>query len=1432
MGFHQHAFRRLGFASCDGSFGPFAADCPGGRFDFTLLFELVVFEIVPSVILLMVVPFRIFRLVGQRPKVSASFGLYLKMALCFVFILLQISLLVTWRNIGVVVPARRVTLVASGLGVLDAAIITMLTYLEHHRSVRPSSMLCVYLLFSSLFDSVHCRTLWLLHNAQPLATIVSALLATKVALLLLESQNKTSILSGKGESLGPEATSGIISRSLLWWLNDLFLTGYGTTLSVEKLHLLDLELRSETLLHRMHLNWPRYRDSGKHALLRTLLSSTKAALLAGVVPRICYSAFKMSQPFLINRVIRLVQNQGTEGAYSPEVGYALIPATVFLYLGLAIGYSFSQQKVYRMLTAIRVSLTSFLLDNATDLESGAKESSAVLTLVTTDVGVIERAFTQIHELWATPIELGLALWFLVVQMGWGSVGPAIAVLFSFIGTFQLSKYMAPAVKASNEATQNRISNTSSVLGSMKEIKMLGLVEPWLRAIVRLHDIQMKRSIFFRKLITLMNLLGNTPSRFAPVLTFGIALLSFGSKSGEKFTVAKAFTAMSILGLVTGPLSWLMFSLPTLISSFASFTRLQDFIMTCEDSRVRYSDDVIPGELNGSGPGTGSGAVAPFGFLGDALIAAKDASIIFKTDDEAVLRDINLSIQPGSFTLVAGKVGSGKTVLLRGLLGQLQTKGYLKVYGAGAAYCAQTPWLMNATVRSNILGQSAMDNDWYKTVVSACALDRDLAQLPNGDMSLIGPNGLSLSGGQKQRIVLLTHMAAVHLIDRPDSVILLGDKGPGQVIQGPLDELKASTGIQALISSSREESSAHEDEIAQKGTLLKTAPRPPRQKDVDGKIDSKIRTSGDISLYLYYFKAIGTRKLMILLISEAANALTNIFPEIWLMMWTTANLKNPKTSNGWYFGIYTLAEVVGLALFGWSICKDHDIINQRLPLGLWLSVSGFFSLLTSTAMVLYGSQYLVIALPLIVIVVYCIQAFYLRTSRQLRHLDLEATAPLYSHLKETIDGISTIQAYGWVPAFEETSLRLLDNSQKPHYFLLGAQCWLKLVLELFVGSLAVTLITLAVMAPAGTSAGAIALGLVNVISLSSALVELISHWTSLEGSLGAIERLKSFETNTPQEVTSPQPWQPPEKWPSQGLVEFNKVTASYSANSGNDRYRALNSVTLSIRQGEKVAVCGRTGSGKSSLLLTLFRLLDPDSGTITVDGIDISNIPQNVLRPRLIAVPQEPMLFPGTLRTNICPGGGVDEMEAGESDEHIISCLQKVELWDKISAKGGLDSDVSDLGLSQGQKQLLCLARALIRKDISAVLVLDEAMSAVDRGTEELMVKVLEEEFAHHTVLSVVHRLNTVLKYDQVVVLDGGTVAEVALNRDNWAFQLEFSCRIPAASRRPVSLCHSGRIIVALAWQRRQYKHFADNFLLVCGNFCSINTGLQLNAAGI
>lgn len=245
-----------------------------------------------------------------------------------------------------------------------------------------------------------------------------------------------------------------------------------------------------------------------------------------------------------------------------------------------------------------------------------------------------------------------------------------------------------------------------------------------------------------------------------MLTFGIALLSFGPQSGEKFTVAKAFTSLSILFLVTGPLAFLIFSVPTFFSSLASFTRLQDFITTCEDSKVLYTDFGTPERLHPSDTDTDQGTLTPLGFLDDAVIATRDASFSFKSNNEAVLRNINISIAPGSFTIVAGKVGSGKSVLLRGLLGQLQTKGYLKTSPGGTAFCAQTSWLMNASIKSNISGQSTMDDSWYREVVSACALHQDFKQLPNGDMSLIGTKGLSLSGGQKQRIVSLSYYTSI------------------------------------------------------------------------------------------------------------------------------------------------------------------------------------------------------------------------------------------------------------------------------------------------------------------------------------------------------------------------------------------------------------------------------------------------------------------------------------------------------------------------------------------------------------------------------------------------------------------------------------------------------------------------------------------------
>ncbi|KAJ0381888.1 hypothetical protein COL922a_013657 [Colletotrichum nupharicola] len=373
----------------------------------------------------------------------------------------------------------------------------------------------------------------------------------------------------------------------------------------------------------------------------------------------------------------------------------------------------------------------------------------------------------------------------------------------------------------------------------------------------------------------------------------------------------------------------------------------------------------------------------------------------------------------------------------------------------------------------------------------------------------------------------------------------------------------------------------------------------------------------------------------------------------------------------------------------------------------------------------------------------IGAKYLAAVIPMRFLDLQAQAPLLTKLVETIDGISTIRAFGWQGAYRDSSLHLLDQSQRPYYLLFCIQRWLTLVLDILVGAIAVLLVSLAMTIPESASTGAIAIALYN---------------TELETLLGAISRLRTFESKTPVEPSPSSEEQAPlpPNWPSEGRLEINNITASYSP----DTRPVLQDVSLTLQPGDKAAICGRTGSGKSTLTLTIFKLLGLDSGSIAIDGIDISQVPNNVLRRRLIAIPQEPLLFPGTLRRNLFPrteGLGADEVP---SDEAIISALTKVSLWAAISLSGGLDTNVSNLALSKGQKQLLCLARAIVRKHSSKILVLDEATSAVDQETEEMMAKIIGTEFAAYTVVSIVHRPQALRGLHMVVTLQDGKILKI------------------------------------------------------------------------
>ncbi|KAG7413765.1 ABC transporter atnG [Fusarium oxysporum f. sp. rapae] len=387
------------------------------------------------------------------------------------------------------------------------------------------------------------------------------------------------------------------------------------------------------------------------------------------------------------------------------------------------------------------------------------------------------------------------------------------------------------------------------------------------------------------------------------------------------------------------------------------------------------------------------------------------------------------------------------------------------------------------------------------------------------------------------------------------------------------------------------------------------------------------------------------------------------------------------------------------------------------------------------------------MPICVLVVYVVQRVYLRTSRQLRLLQLESQSAVYSSFLESVEGVVSIRSFGWVKHAENNNMECLDKSQQPAYILLCLQLWLNIVLDLVIAAIAVILITLAVFLEGSTTAGQIGMSLNIVLVANSTLLALVTSWTNLEISLGAISRLKTLEADTEAEEQSPAGAIVPDTWPSRGAVEVRDLTVTYDESHA----PALKNINLSIDSGQHLVICGRTGSGKSTLLLAFLRLLNTQVGSIEVDGLDLSLVPLSAIRERcFIIVTQDPFLLAqGSLRFNLDPSGSLP-------GNIILKALERTGLWrhfdpDQRRELGGiLDKPLSSLPhMSTGQTQLFALTRAILRVEHSSVtetkpiLLLDEATSSVDGLTESTMRGIIREVFTNngHSVIEITHRLS-------------------------------------------------------------------------------------------
>ncbi|XP_078692715.1 multidrug resistance-associated protein 1-like isoform X6 [Branchiostoma floridae x Branchiostoma belcheri] len=436
-------------------------------------------------------------------------------------------------------------------------------------------------------------------------------------------------------------------------------------------------------------------------------------------------------------------------------------------------------------------------------------------------------------------------------------------------------------------------------------------------------------------------------------------------------------------------------------------------------------------------------------------------------------------------------------------------------------------------------------------------------------------------------------------------------------------------------------------------------------------------------------------------------------------------------------------------------KDIYTVDQIVPMCMKSFLFTLLGSLSSIVVMAYSTPIiLVVVVPLILVYLF-IQRFYVATSRQLKRIESISRSPIYSHFGETVQGTSTIRAYDREQQFFFQNQAKVDENQVAYYPMIVSNRWLALRLE-FVGNCIVLFAALfAVIGRETLSPGIVGLSITYALQITQTLNWMVRMTSELETNIVAVERIKEY-AETPTEAD----WvvddhRPPDNWPSEGKVNFNAYQTRYR--EGLDL--VIKGIDVSIRGGEKIGIVGRTGAGKSSLTLAIFRIIEAAGGDIEIDGVNISKIGLHDLRGRITIIPQDPVLFSGTLRMNLDPFESC-------SDQDIWAALELSHLKNFVMGLGAqLEHEVSEGGenLSVGQRQLVCLARALLRK--SKILVLDEATAAVDLETDDLIQSTIRTQFADCTVLTIAHRLNTIMDSTRVLVLDAGRIAEFDTPQD-------------------------------------------------------------------
>ncbi|KAF9932405.1 hypothetical protein FBU30_008257 [Linnemannia zychae] len=1281
----------------------------------------------------------------------------------------------------------------------------------------------------------------------------------------------------------------------------------------------------------------------------SVLEAYKGEITEMLAFRVSGFALLYVPPILFGQLLQFIEDYSTatrEGTQPPalKIGFIIAGLMFFFNLSSTFLLCIAFQQNTDLGIEARAATISMIYRKALRLSPQARQS-CTLGEITNHMSVdAERwidASIYLPLLVTVPFELGVSIYLLYRLLGWSLVAglgvfavlvPIQAKMASVMNGFQDEKL---------KWMDSRLRLMTEVLTNIKIVKLYNWEFPFRQKIDTLRQKELKYLKGIAIVDSMLAIVFNSVTLLMALVTFSVyAYIGGPDMSPGKLNSETIFVSITLFGIMNRPLGLVAHMFSKTIAVNVAMKRIQKFLLMEEiDASVvkRYSqhlkserdEDPVYSVIIEQGTFSWEkqdaiSSTAPFTeqhdspLLGERqpLLSAARSQPQSTSTIKATLTNINLRVIEGNLTAFVGRIGQGKSSLISAIMGEMyKLHGSVALYG-DIAYVPQQAWIINATVRDNILFGKPFNKELYDRVVYASGLHPDLEMLSAGDQTEIGERGINLSGGQKQRVSLARaayQNADVYILDDPLSAVdahvdqhlwqnLIGPNGllkdktrllvthgihhlsdvdqivvmkDGAITEtGEYQHLMAAHGafyqlIKDFSVARRKRRNSHkasqleqredineddsiantstrssqpnsgdnsesdgEGESSERNTIVDEAAAPNNKNEAGELIADEHMEEGKVGwrIALIYARAAYLPNAILCIILAALAQACHVSTNFWLRFWIGDTEERDRTGQdrlpvSYYlqgYGILVLLYVVlnvsvnylTEVICGIRACKIlHESLLDRVlrlpmsffdttPIGRivnrfssdiyaidsqlaieWSDLFYFGAVIGGTFIVIaYSTPVFLIAIPPLILIYFWIQSYFIKSSGSLKRLNSVSKSPLYQHFSETLSGVSTIRVMkGLQEQFvEQNEIRsdLLANRYNGYTL---ANRWLQIRLETL-GALTVFIAaSLAVWSAGSLDPSIVGLALSYSLNMVQFINYMVRTVNEVQNALVAVERVDEY-TQKPTEAPIETGVVLPENWPAHGRIVFKNYSARYR--EGLDL--VIKDISFTVAPTEKVGIVGRTGAGKSSLTLALFRIIeaadsywakasDPNfdaaecqfvqtvqqifstengsGGSIEIDGVDISTLGLRDLRQHLSIIPQDPTLFAGSVRDNLDP---FEE----HTDTELWEALERAHLKSHISAlAGGLSFEVAQNGdnFSVGQRALICLARALLRK--TKVLVLDEATAAVDVETDDLIQKTIRKEFRDRTILTIAHRIKTVMDSDKILVLEKGRVQE-------------------------------------------------------------------------